>query len=138
MQHLLDRYGSLADELLALASQDPALLEPLHGAEEYLTVEILYAATHEGALHLDDLLARRTRISIETPDRGVTAADGVARLVADQLGWDGDRLSNEVAAYAARVEAERDSQREQDDQAADALRVAAPDTRRVAVGRALG
>jgi glycerol-3-phosphate dehydrogenase len=138
MQHLLDRYGSLADELLALASQDPALLEPLHGAEEYLTVEILYAATHEGALHLDDLLARRTRISIETPDRGVTAADGVARLVADQLGWDGDRVSNEVAAYAARVEAERDSQREQDDQAADALRVAAPDTRRVAVGRALG
>ena len=138
MQHLLDRYGSLADELLALASEDPALLEPLHGAEEYLTVEILYAATHEGALHLDDLLARRTRISIETPDRGVTAADGVARLVADQLGWDGDRVSNEVAAYAARVEAERDSQREQDDQAADALRVAAPDTRRVAVGRALG
>jgi glycerol-3-phosphate dehydrogenase len=138
MQHLLDRYGSLADELLALASQDPALLEPLHGAEEYLTVEILYAATHEGALHLDDLLARRTRISIETPDRGVTAADGVARLVADQLGWDADRVSNEVAAYAARVEAERDSQREQDDQAADALRVAAPDTRRVAVGRALG
>jgi glycerol-3-phosphate dehydrogenase len=134
MQHLLDRYGSLADELLALASQDPALLEPLHGAEEYLTVEILYAATHEGALHLDDLLARRTRISIETPDRGVTAADGVARLVADQLGWDADRVSNEVA----RVEAERDSQREQDDQAADALRVAAPDTRRVAVGRALG
>jgi glycerol-3-phosphate dehydrogenase len=138
MQHLLDRYGSLADELLALASQDPALLEPLHGAEEYLTVEILYAATHEGALHLDDLLARRTRISIETPDRGVTAADGVARLVADELGWDDDRVSNEVAAYAARVEAERDSQREQDDQAADALRVAAPDTRRVAVGRALG
>jgi glycerol-3-phosphate dehydrogenase len=138
MQHLLDRYGSLTDELLALASQDPALMEPLHGAEEYLTVEILYAASHEGALHLDDLLARRTRISIETPDRGVTAAEGVARLVADPLGWDDDRVSNEVAAYAARVEAERDSQREQDDQAADALRVAAPDTRRVAVGRALG
>jgi glycerol-3-phosphate dehydrogenase len=137
MQRLLDRYGSMAEELLALADDDPSLLEPLEGAEEYLRVEIVYAATHEAALHLDDLLARRTRISIETPHRGVESAEPVARLVAPILGWDEDRIANEVQSYSARVEAERRSQEQTDDLAADAARIAAPDTRAVAVGRAL-
>ena len=41
-----------------------------------------------GALHLDDILARRTRVSIETWDRGIAAAPEVARLVAPILGWE--------------------------------------------------
>ncbi len=137
VQHLLDRYGSMVEELFELAADDPGLLEPLEGAEEYLRVEILYAATYEGALHLDDMLARRTRISIETPDRGTASAPAVAQIAATALGWDEDRVRNEVAAYAARVEAERESQRKTDDLDADAARIAAPDTRAVAVGRAL-
>jgi glycerol-3-phosphate dehydrogenase len=137
MQGLLNRYGSLTEELLALAEDDPTLLDPVEGAEQYLRAEIVYAATHEAALHLDDILARRTRISIETPDRGTAAASTAARLVAGPLGWDDERRHNEVEAYAARVEAERRSQQAQDDLAADAARIAAPDTRAVAVGRAL-
>ena len=127
----------MTDELLALADDDPTLLEPLDGAEEYLRVEIAYAASHEGALHLDDVLARRTRISIETPDRGTKSAKAAAELIAPALGWDEERIANEVQAYADRVEAERRSQLQDDDLAADAARIAAPDTRAVAVGRAL-
>jgi glycerol-3-phosphate dehydrogenase len=137
MQRLLDRYGSLTEELLALAADDASLLEPLEGAEEYMRAEIVYAASHEGAQHLDDVLARRTRISIETPDRGTASAETAARLVAPYLGWDEERISNETQAYSDRVEAERRSQLQEDDLAADAARVAAPDTRAVAVGRAL-
>jgi glycerol-3-phosphate dehydrogenase len=137
MQRLLDRYGSMTEELMALAADDHTLLEPLPGAEEYLRVEILYAATHESAHHLDDILARRTRISIETPDRGTAAASAAADLVASPLGWDEERIKNEVESYGARVEAERRSQEQDDDLAADAARIAAPDTRAVAVGRAL-
>jgi glycerol-3-phosphate dehydrogenase len=137
MQRLLDRYGSLTEELLALADDDASLLEPLEGAEEYIRAEIVYAASHEAAQHLDDVLARRTRISIETPDRGTTSAEATARLVAPYLGWDEERITNETQAYSDRVEAERRSQLQEDDLAADAARVAAPDTRAVAVGRAL-
>ncbi len=137
MQRLLDRYGSLTEELLALAHDDATLLEPLQGAEEYLRAEIAYAASHEGALHLDDVLARRTRISIETPDRGTESAEATARLIAPFLDWDEERITNEVQAYSARVEAERRSQLQDDDLAADAARIAAPDTRAIAVGRAL-
>ncbi|MDP5184928.1 glycerol-3-phosphate dehydrogenase/oxidase [Blastococcus sp. BMG 814] len=137
-EHLLNRFGSLTPDLLALAEDRPELLDPVPGAEEYLMAEMVWAAGHEAALHLDDLLARRTRISIETTHRGVECAEPVARAVADVLGWDEQRIANEVASYSARVEAERRSQTEPGDQEADAARVAAPDTRAVAVGRALG
>ncbi|RKT79254.1 glycerol-3-phosphate dehydrogenase [Terracoccus luteus] len=134
--HLLDRYGSLVHELFALSEDDRSLYDPLPGAEEYLTVEALYAVTHEGALHLDDVLARRTRISIETPDRGVQCAEAVARVVGPVLGWDDARQLEEVERYRARVEAERESQKELADSEANAERLSAPDIRRIPVSRA--
>lgn len=135
--NLINRYGSMVTELIEMVGEDRSLLEPLQGAEEYLRAEMVYAVTREGALHLDDLLARRTRISIETADRGVGAAGPTARLVAQYLGWDDARVDDEVAAYVARVQAERESQALPDDTEANAERTAAPDIRERAVGRAL-
>ncbi len=137
VKRLLDRYGSMIDDVLAPARTDPSLLQPVPAADGYLAAEVRYGATHEAALHLDDLLARRTRISIETAHRGVDCAEHAGRLVADVLGWSDERLQAEVEVYAARVAAERASQSEPDDLAADAARMLAPDTRLVGVGRAL-
>lgn len=129
VEHLLGRYGSVVDDLLALIDEHPDLGRPLSGAPEYLAVEAVYAASHEGALHLDDILTRRTRISIETWDRGVEAAPEVAALVAPVLGWDEATLRREVSHYRLRVQAERDSQLQSDDRTADAARMGAPDVR---------
>lgn len=128
--HLLDRYGSLVDEVLALTDDTPELLQPLTDAPSYLQVEVVYAAVAEGALHLEDILARRTRISIEYAHRGLDCAEQVAKLVAPVLGWDAATVDNEVENYRARVEAEIESQTQPDDAAADALRIAAPEARR--------
>jgi glycerol-3-phosphate dehydrogenase len=127
IEHLLRRHGTRIGELLELIAQRPELREPLPEADAYLAVEALYAASHEGALHVDDVLARRTRISIESWDRGVAAARPVARLMAEVLGWSDEIIDNEVAIYEARVAAERDSQRQEDDRTADAARLMAPD-----------
>ncbi|WP_022885955.1 glycerol-3-phosphate dehydrogenase/oxidase [Glaciibacter superstes] len=127
VEHLLNRYGTLTDELLDLIREDPALAEPLPGADDYLGAEVVYAATHEGALHLEDVLARRTRISIEAWDRGVSAAPVAARLMAGVLGWDTEREEREVAFYLKRVAAERESQEQPDDESADRVRLEAPD-----------
>ena len=127
IEHLLGRYGARIDELLELIAGRPELAEPLPGAEDYLRAEVVYAATHEGARHLDDVLARRTRISIETFDRGVAAARPAAELMAGVLGWDQARLDEEVDHYLRRVEAERQSQLALTDQEADEARVSAPD-----------
>lgn len=127
IDHLLSRFGGLIDEVLTLVANRPELAQPLEGAPGYLAVEIVYAASHEGARHLDDALARRTRISIETPDRGISSALPAARLMAGVFGWDEDRVHEEVDHYLRRVEAERQSQEKLTDEAADEARVSAPE-----------
>ncbi len=127
IDHLLGRYGGLVDEVLALVAERPELGQPLEGAEDYLAAEVVYAVTNEGARHLDDVLARRTRISIETFDRGTLAADPASRLMAPLLGWDETRRADEVDHWLRRVEAERQSQLKLTDQEADEARVSAPD-----------
>ncbi|MCW2767823.1 MAG: dependent oxidoreductase [Nocardioides sp.] len=127
IDHFLNRYGSLIDDLLALIDSRRLLALPLEGAEDYLAAEIVYAVTHEGARHLDDVLTRRTRISIETFDRGVGAAAPAAALMAAELGWDDARTADEVDHYLRRVEAERQSQLKLTDQEADEARVKVTD-----------
>ena len=127
IDHLLGRYGALVHELLALVAADPSLGEPLEGAPDYLRAEVHYAASHEGARHVEDVLARRTRISIEAWDRGLASARPTAELMAGVLGWSADDIDREVTRYTTRVEAERASQEMTDDASADAARLQAPE-----------
>ncbi len=134
IEHLLNRYGSLTSEVLDLIAERPDLAEPLAGTEDYLRAEVVYGVTHEGARHLDDILARRTRISIETFHRGTESADEAASLMAEVLGWSQEQREREVDHYLKRVEAERESQTMPDDETADAARMGAPDVVPVAHG----
>jgi glycerol-3-phosphate dehydrogenase len=129
VEHLLGRYGSRIDELLALVAERPELGRPIGGAEDYLRVEAVYGTSHEGALHLNDVLTRRTRISFEQRDGGLAAAEEVARLMAPVLGWDEAAVRREVDSYRARVAAERESHQQSDDSTAEEARLAAPDVR---------
>ncbi len=128
IDRLLRRYGAEIIDLLDLAAADSRLAEPVPSGL-YLGVEIRFAVEHEGALHLDDVLARRTRLSIESPDRGVDAAPMVAEIMAEVLGWDTTVVKRELEHYEARVAAERESQTMPDDLTADAARLGAPDVR---------
>ena len=134
-EHLLERYGSTALEVLALLRADPALARPLEGAADHLAAEVAYAASAEAALHLDDALARRTRLSFETTHRGVETAEHAAAVMGAVLGWDAARRDREVEHYLAKVEAERESQRMPDDLSAEAARLGAADVRDLSASR---
>ncbi|MGW6622224.1 glycerol-3-phosphate dehydrogenase [Nocardia sp. NPDC055002] len=125
IEHLLGRYGSLSTDIFGLIAADPALRHPIPGASDYIAAEIVYAVTHEGALHLDDILTRRTRISIEVPDRGLAAAPEVARLIAPLLGWNEETTNAEINRYYDRVHAELAANEAGDDAAANAARLVA-------------
>ena len=129
IEHLLRRYGVETHDLLDVVADRPDLAEPLPGAPDHLKVEVWWAAHAEAALHLDDVLTRRTRISIETWDRGLAAAEAAAPLMGEVLGWDDDDVARELDHYRARVAAERESQEQPDDRTADAARMGAPDVR---------
>ena len=115
VERLLGRYGSAVDDLLGLVRARPELGQPVEGAGGYLAAEIVYACTHEGAVRLDDVLARRTRTTIEVRDRGLAAAPRAAALMAGELGWDEERAGLEVSRYRDAVTADLAAQAEPDD-----------------------
>ncbi len=125
VEHLLGRYGSGIEDILALIEANPELAQPIPGADVYIAAEAVYAATHEGALHLDDVLTRRTRISIEFRDRGLEAAAHIAKLIAGPLGWDEQTTEREITRYRERVQAELAANKAVTDEAANAARLVA-------------
>jgi glycerol-3-phosphate dehydrogenase len=127
IEHLLRRYGSLTSEVLDLIAADPGLGRPLAGADDYLRAEVVYAASHEGARHLDDVLTRRTHVSIESWDRGLSAAEEAVTLMAGPMQWKSRQIARELESYQARVAAERASQDASTDQDADTIRLGATD-----------
>ncbi len=122
-EHLLQRYGGLAPEVIGPAGARPWLAERLPGAGHYLKAEVEYSVMHEGALHLEDVLTRRTRISMETRNGGVASAAATAGIMAPLLGWDDARRAAEVADYSRQAQlVDRSASTAQDD--ADAARLA--------------
>ena len=99
------------------SAERPELATPLPGADTYLAAEVVYAAADEGALHLEDVLTRRTRhLDRDLPPRrrdGAAAAAAPDGRGAGLVGRHGP--TREVEHYRARVAAERDSQAEPDD-----------------------
>ena len=107
VEHLLGRYGSLAEEVLGLTRADPGLARPLAEGHPYLRAEVAYAVTHEDALHVEDVLMRRTRLYIESADSGTGAAADVSVIMGRQLGWSRRRRAAEMRRYMELVAADQ-------------------------------
>jgi glycerol-3-phosphate dehydrogenase len=107
--HLAGRYGGEAPAVDALLDEDPALARPLVAGLPYLAAEAVFAARHEMATTVDDVLSRRTRARLLARDASVSAAPGVARLLAAELGWDDAEAARQARAYADAVASERDA-----------------------------
>lgn len=123
--HLFHRYGANIRDIAELALGDATLAAPLQHAPAYLRAEIVYAITHEGALHLDDLMMRRTRMVYEYLDEAMDALPEVAELAKAALGWSDDQAARETDLYRARAAADADAARQPDDARAARARAAA-------------
>jgi glycerol-3-phosphate dehydrogenase len=108
-EHLSGRYGAHGDEVRRLEQEQPHLAEPIVPGLPYSKAEVVYAASHEMARSVDDVLARRTRARLLARDASVEAAREVARLIAPILGWSLADQEASTAAYRALVDAERTS-----------------------------
>jgi len=97
--HLAQRYGTMADEIRTLVAFRPDLAEPLVAGQPYLRAEAVYAARHEMATTLDDILARRTRAHLFDRPASLAAAPAVAALLADELGWSHDDIERQLDDY---------------------------------------
>lgn len=78
---LVDRYGTEASTVRAVARVDPRLSEPLAEGIAVTGAELVFGLRHEGALGVEDLLDRRTRIGLVAADRE-RARPAAERIVA--------------------------------------------------------
>ena len=97
--HLLNRYGSMISEVLELIAGNQKLAAKVDKDLLYIKAEIHYAASHEGARSVDDVISRRTRIAFEAKDHGLHLAGDVAAIIAPVLGWGAKERKASVAAY---------------------------------------
>jgi glycerol-3-phosphate dehydrogenase len=93
-ERLVRRYGTEAPAVLADARartglDDTALLAPVAPGVPVTAAELLWGVTHEGALDVDDLLDRRTRVGLVPADRA--AAEPAARAALEQAVTPGRR-----------------------------------------------
>ncbi len=116
-----DKSTETKAELQQLIDEYPALENPLAQAPNTSAADVVHAVTHEGAMHLDDVLERRTRLAITTADRGALAATEVATLMAPHLGWDATQTAREVGAYNASLDRVRAGELAPDDATAIAV-----------------
>ena len=105
--HLLNRYGSLISEILVIIKEQPKLAKRLDSDLPYIKAEIIYAASHEGAQSVDDVISRRTRLSFEAINHAVHLAEEVATLIAPVLGWSAKERKASIAHYLEMVEREK-------------------------------
>ena len=100
----LAAYGSDAAALQALLDDHPALREQLHPARPIRAGQVVWAARHELARTVEDVLSRRTRELLLDARASIEMAPRVAALLASELGRGGDWEREQVTAYTALAE----------------------------------
>lgn len=120
--HLVHRYGTEVEAIADICRAEPEAATQLADAPAYLRAELIFAIRHEGALHLDDLMDRRTRISYEYARLGAAALEEIADIAQTELGWTDEEMQLELDAYRASIEAYEAALNEDDDAAASRAR----------------
>ena len=106
MEHLFSRYGTETPQLLDLLSENPDWSARLHPELPYLKAEAVYAARHEMAATLDDVLSRRLRATLLNAGAACEAAPGVAELLAPELGWQPRQAHDQAVGFCQNVQHE--------------------------------
>ncbi len=105
--NLIQTYGTEANQVIDLCQTRPSLGERIHPDTSYIKAQVIYAIRYEMALTLADVLRHRTQVMLRTPDQGLQAASGVARLMAEELGWWTSKCQSQIAAYQKLIEQSR-------------------------------
>ncbi len=97
--HLVRHYGTESDGIVNLAAAHRGYQAGLHPEHPAIEAEVIHIVRRELAQRVEDVLIRRLHLYYETRDHGLAAAERVAELMAQELGWDATRAAQEAARY---------------------------------------
>jgi glycerol-3-phosphate dehydrogenase len=109
--HLCGVYGSRAIEIGTSIANDRSLGERLDHELPYVWAEVDFAASHDLARTVEDVLARRVPLLLVSRDQGLGVCDRVATQLAKKLGWDDATKTAMIEEYKAEVALSRRWQR---------------------------
>jgi glycerol-3-phosphate dehydrogenase len=92
-------YGADALAIQDLARAEPGLKEPLHPSLPVTGAEVVFAARHEMARTVEDVLARRTRALFLDARAAAEMGSRTAELLARELGRDAGWREAQVRAF---------------------------------------
>ncbi len=102
-QHLAQKFGTRAPEVLALARADAPLGAALAEGLPHLRAEVVYAIRNEMAQTIEDILARRLGLQLFDWRKSIEAAPAVADLLARELAWPRERRDEAIASYTSKI-----------------------------------
>jgi glycerol-3-phosphate dehydrogenase len=105
VDHLVGMYGRRCCHVIEVGLEHPEWREVVAPGYSDYKAQVIYAVREEDAHHLDDVILRRLRMGVSI-DRGLSAAEAVAELMAEELGWDAATARQEVEAFRSRMEKE--------------------------------
>jgi glycerol-3-phosphate dehydrogenase len=98
-EYLHTTYGGNLQDVLMLTHKEHSLRLPIHPAHEYIRVQVIYAIRYESAITIEDVLARRIRLTITDKRAACEAGEIVSRLMAGELGWSEENRASELLKF---------------------------------------
>ncbi|WP_019988786.1 glycerol-3-phosphate dehydrogenase/oxidase [Rudanella lutea] len=104
IRHLAQTYGTQATVVLDLIEADPALGEELVAGHPFVKAEVCYAARHEMAQTLEDLLLRRIRLGLVDWRAALAAIPTATALLSTELGWSDAHAQAQQQAFKTQIQ----------------------------------
>lgn len=96
---LANVYGVRARDVAEYAIHDRRLKDRVSPDRDVLYAEVVHAVDRELALTVEDVLVRRTSVALSAADQGLDAAERVADLMGDRLGWSPETRRKSLEQY---------------------------------------
>lgn len=104
IDHLLTKYGDQADVIISLIKENKELSAAVIEDYPFVKAEVVYSLRYEMATKLRDFLSRRIRLEISDWDGSIKAAESIAPLFQQELGWSDEQTLIEVTEYIKLIE----------------------------------
>lgn len=99
--HLLADYGERSEQIAAILEANPEWERRMVPELPYILAEAQFAVRCEKARTLEDVLARRTRVTLLARDRGRSCMRAVCEILKTELGWSAAEVDKQIENYEA-------------------------------------
>ena len=101
--HLAGKFGTAAEDVLALGVGDRSLMQPILEGGAAIRCEVIYSVRNEMACTIEDVLARRLGMQFYSWFDAIEAAPLVGSMIAKELHWNECFARESIRRYVGKI-----------------------------------